>query len=189
MVVALINGKGGSGKTTLAVLLAAALADAGHSPALADTDPQQTATQWLQLGRMGSVNLGRSLDGAIEIIDTPPFLASPQVADAIKRADVVLLVTSPSPADLFTSRDTAALIKRAGASERAWIVFNNVQEGTTLARDVEDMAQRIGLPALKRRVHRRQIYQKAVLYGWMSIPPEIRQEVLAVALEIFKLKK
>ena len=56
---------------------------------------------------MGSVNLGRSQDGAIEIIDTPPFLGSPQVADAIKRADVVLLVTSPSPADLFTSRDTA----------------------------------------------------------------------------------
>jgi chromosome partitioning protein len=186
MTVTLCNGKGGSGKTTLAVLLAAALAEAGHEAAVLDTDPQKTATRWIQ--EIGGIHLAQDGKkyGAL-FIDTAPRLESRQVAEAVRRADVVILVTSPSPADLFTSRDTVSMIEREGAKAKARVLFNQVQPGTILGRGLDDMAKRIGLPALKNRLQRRQAYQHAVLLGWKSLPGEVREEVLKTALEIATL--
>lgn len=188
MTVTLCNGKGGSGKTTVSVLLAAALAEAGHEAAVLDTDPQKTATRWIR--EVGGIQLAQEGKkyGTL-FIDTAPRLESQQLAAAVRRANVVLLVTSPSPADLFTSRDTVALLEREGVKSKARTLFNQVQPGTILARELEDMAGRIGLPALKNRLHRRQAYQHAVLLGWKSLPAEAREEVLKTALEIATLAK
>jgi chromosome partitioning protein len=44
--VAVVNQKGGSGKTTTAVCLAGALGETGRRVALLDLDPQASATSW-----------------------------------------------------------------------------------------------------------------------------------------------
>jgi chromosome partitioning protein len=183
MIITLCNGKGGSGKTTLSVLLGSALVEAGHKVALLDTDPQRTATRWIE--EIGGLELAApGKDYGALFIDTAPRLESKEVSDSIRRADVVVLVTSPSPADLFTSRDTATLIHREGAKDRAYLLFNQVQPGTILARDLDDMAERSGLPAFNSTLRRRQAYQHAVLMGWKSLPGEAREELFKVALEI-----
>lgn len=183
MIITLCNGKGGSGKTTLSVLLGCALVEAGHKVALLDTDPQHTATRWIEeIGGLEIAEQGKDYD--VLFIDTAPRLESKDVADSIKRADVAVLVTSPSPADLFASRDTATLIHREGAKNKAHILFNQVQPGTILARDLEDMAERIGLPSFKNTLRRRQAYQHAVLMGWKSLGGDAREELFKVALEI-----
>ena len=46
--IVVLNSKGGSGKTTVATNMAAALASAGHSPALMDFDPQGSSMRWLE---------------------------------------------------------------------------------------------------------------------------------------------
>lgn len=181
--IAFINGKGGSGKTTLSVLVAASLAEAGHQVTLADTDPQETATRWLAERDMGAIKLASKGAGGFTLIDTPPILNSPAVAAAIQRARLILLVSSPSPADLFTAADTAALIKKVGAGSKARLVFNNVQEGTRLSNKLDFMADKVGLPALKSTVRRRQAYQHAVWLGWLSLPLEARHEIQALTLE------
>lgn len=51
-VIAVGNLKGGTGKSTVAVNLACALAAAGHRTAILDTDPQSTATRWGELEKL-----------------------------------------------------------------------------------------------------------------------------------------
>jgi chromosome partitioning protein len=49
-IITLINAKGGCGKSTIAMNLAAALVDKGHRTLLIDMDPQAQLTQWLGAG-------------------------------------------------------------------------------------------------------------------------------------------
>ena len=183
MQVALINGKGGSGKTTSTMLLALAFREGGHRVGVFDTDPQQTATRWITATESG-IEIGHDDQSYnICLIDTPPRLESKQVADSIRRASVVLLVTSPSPADLFTSQDTVAVIERAGALGRTRILFNQVIPRTILGQELKERAAQIGLPSLKSMLHRRQAYQHAVLMGWKALGGEAREEVMNLALE------
>ena len=57
--------KGGSGKTTLCVLLASVFAAKGFSVRILDADPQATATQWFAR----SLDAGRSLENiAVEFV-------------------------------------------------------------------------------------------------------------------------
>lgn len=51
--IAVINQKGGSGKTTTAVCLGAALAERGRKVLLVDLDPQHSATQWVAAHPVG----------------------------------------------------------------------------------------------------------------------------------------
>jgi chromosome partitioning protein len=150
MIITLVNGKGGSGKTSVSILLAAALAEAGHEAAVLDTDPQQTATRWLTETNEVPLALDGRSYGAL-FIDTPPRLDSKRLAASIHRADLVVLVTSPSPADLYTSRDTVALLEQEDVKQRARVLFNQVQTGTILARELDEMAERIGLCTADRR--------------------------------------
>ena len=49
-IIAVVNQKGGAGKTTLAMLLAGSLADRGKRVLVADADVQNTAVHWSVIG-------------------------------------------------------------------------------------------------------------------------------------------
>jgi chromosome partitioning protein len=64
-IVIVINAKGGCGKSTIAMNLAAALAGEGYRTLLIDFDPQAQLTSWLNAGD-GLTSLGRGLSPAFE---------------------------------------------------------------------------------------------------------------------------
>ncbi len=184
MVIAFCNGKGGSGKTTLSVLIGCALANAGRRVGMIDRDPQRTASRWIECNRPADFETANGSDYGAVIIDTPPRLDSPTVHESLREADRVILVTSPSPADLWTSRDTARVIHEHRPEAKTAILFNQIQRQTLLARELDSLAAQIGLPALRHSVSRRQVYQHAMVLGWKALDAGAREEILQVALEL-----
>jgi len=117
------------------------------------------------------------------MIDTPPRIDA--IRPALASASIVVLVCSPSPADLWTTRDTAAAIAPhlpGGAKTR--ILFNGVRSNTILARELPDLAERIGVKALRSTISRRQCYQHAALIGWPALDGTAREELFKAAVEL-----
>jgi chromosome partitioning protein len=88
VVYAIANQKGGVGKTTTAVNLAASVADAGHPTLLVDLDPQCNATVAIGLPKDGSPNVYDCLAGDL-------LLAAAAIPSGHERLDIV-----PSTTDL-----------------------------------------------------------------------------------------
>jgi chromosome partitioning protein len=184
MNILLCNGKGGTGKTTLSVLLAHALAEAGRRVAVLDLDPQATATNWLrecESGKVVKYERGKEYDAVF--IDTAPRLDT--LPAALAQCTVAVIICSPSPADLWTTRDTAAAIRpHLPDKARLRLLFNGVLSNTVLSRELPELAKRIGVKALSTTISRRQCYQHAALLGWKALDQAAREELFKTALEL-----
>lgn len=186
MKIAFSNGKGGTGKTTSCVLVALALSSIGRSVVVRDLDPQKTATKWLEGSDVPEdrLLLVERPDVDYTLIDTPPRLDSTAFQKGVGGADVIVIPTSPSPADLDTTLETVELLTEMGIDGRARILYTNVQANTQLASQLDARAKDIGIPAFRTRIPRRQVYQHSLLIGWKRLPTMVREEILSAALEI-----
>lgn len=176
--IAFVNGKGGVGKTTIALLFAAALQEAGQSVSLVDGDPQMSATTLAP-----SLNLTIGEEADIVVLDTPPNPSHPATLRAVADADLAILITTPSPTDLGATAATAALIQ-SSRNRPTVVLFNRVQASNRFAEALPRLASRLPFPALKRFLNQRTAYQVAQLEGWRSMPPIARQEIVELVLEI-----
>ena len=153
-ILALLNEKGGTGKSTLATNLATALHRAGKRVVLLDADPQGTARDWRAASPEGAdlppvlaadrpPLLTSSLTGLnadIAVIDAPAKAESMSAA-IVKASHVALLVIQPSGADVWASGAAVKLIESkrelGGAIDAAFLV-NRASGSTKLSKLIKD---------------------------------------------------
>lgn len=179
-VIALVGNKGGAGKTTLCINLAAGLAARGSVRVL-DADPQLSSLQWraiadsdASLEVFGAVDdlpeaVERHRGGADHlVIDCPPSVHAHQTGEALALADIALIPVQPSPFDIWaTVHIERAIEEIAGRNPglRAFLVINQLEPRTRLSRLVRTGLAELGLPAATTAVHRRVAYRTSVLEG------------------------
>lgn len=180
-VIAVINQKGGTGKTTLALNLAAGLARRATT-AIADADPQCSISQWVAMGtNEGALpqvtQIGDTAATAIShlkqshryvVVDCPPAVQGSIVKAIMDSADIVLIPVLPSPLDLWASVEMAALVSRAQQKNRAlqaYLVLNQVETRNALSRVMQQAVAEFDVPLLQASIQRRAAYRSAAVEG------------------------
>jgi chromosome partitioning protein len=157
------NPKGGSGKTTLATNVAGWLAGKRQRVALADADPQGSASEWLArrpalfppIAGFGSEARRRELKDVAPqwlVVDSPAGLHGDALREAVRRADILLVPVSPSVFDMAaTERFLRALgdykaVKQGGIA--IGLVGMRVDARTRSAAELDEFLAGFELPVV-----------------------------------------
>ena len=203
-VIAVLNQKGGSGKTTIATHLARALQLQGSSVLLVDSDKQCSARDWSAVDESNPVTvigLDRpTLDRDLKNISDKDFVVidgSPQATDlavsAIKAADFVLIPVQPSPYDIWATSDLVDLVKQRiemtdNRLKSAFVVSRAIKN-TKIGGEVSEVLIEYGLPVLNARIVQRIAYPNSAAIGKTVFETESKSsdavaEMNALATEV-----
>jgi len=177
-VIALLNLKGGVGKSTTAVHLAIWLHKQGKSIAFIDSDPQQTSSSWLNSLEIDfpvqplldpeelfeTANAWTNVFNYV-VVDGPGSL-SEQTKTILDCSDLVLIPCQPSGPDLQSSGKILQIIKHKQMTRqgkpKALLFLNRAIRGTLLLRDSEQaLAKNPNFPLLKTVIYQRQLLADA----------------------------
>src|ERR1700677_3355957 len=205
MIIVVATSKGGVGKSTISVHLAAWLHEQGHRVTLADCDTQQSSSEWIREA-VPEVNAVR-LDNPDVILNELPLLAADAdfvIADGpgsqtetsralLLRADLAIVPCKASMLEVRALAKATEVLRQAqdirGGVPNAVIVLSMVGMHYRLTQDMKDAAAALSLPLASKALILRQIYadapgQGAVVWNMGSRARDAANEVDELFREI-----
>jgi len=160
--IAVINAKGGCGKTTVATNLAVALAWEGHYVALGDLDPQQSSADWgaLRPEEYPEVISINSADGPVRapagtefmILDSPAGIHGAELGHLVRRAETILVPVLPSFVDMRAAHrflgHLFSLKPVAEGEVKVGLIANRVKPHTIIYRELRGFLGNYSAPVI-----------------------------------------
>lgn len=198
-VIAVLNQKGGAGKTTIATHLASALHQSGHSVLLVDSDPQGSSRDWAAIKEehpISVIGMDRpTIERDIKSVAPVDFViidGAPQASDlavsAIKASDFVLIPVQPSPYDIWATADLVDLVKQRieitdGKLQAAFVVSRAIT-GSNLGKEITQTLEGYDLPVLSTQIHQRVDFPGSAITGSTVMEDAPRSEAAKEITEL-----
>lgn len=195
--VAVLNSKGGCGKSMLASNLSSCYAVTGFETALIDFDPQGSALRWLSQrpsksptihgvnGGQRSSSVTRSWQMQLPretqrvVIDTPAGVRGFELGEFLRQCDVIVIPVLPSDADIHAGAGFIADLlldaRIRSAGTRVFVAANRVKANTRIYAALQRFLDRLDFP-LAAQFSDSQTYVQAAQQG-LGIC-EMRQDAL-----------
>ncbi len=186
-IVVIVNQKGGSGKTTITMQLAATWAKQRLKCLVVDADPQNTAVNWAASadenhpfpasvsnlsqakGKLHQMLKPYVEDYDIILVDCPPSLESRVPLSALLVADLAVVPVLPSPPDIWASIGIAEVIENARTTVNedlvVRIVLNQASPQRTLSGDAVEVLKEFRYPLAKTVIRQREAYRQSAAIG------------------------
>jgi chromosome partitioning protein len=168
--IVVLNPKGGSGKTTLAINLAAYFAARGDNTLLIDRDPQGSSTRWLRKRKVPQPAINgiatferdsrttlswqmRVPDGTQKIIvDSPAAVEARAMPELTRDAQKVIVPVLPSDIDIHAASrciaDLLLVAKIKRAENRIGVVANRVRKNTLMFHALMRFLEKLDIPVI-----------------------------------------
>jgi len=166
--IVVLNPKGGSGKTTLAINLASYFASRQQTPVLMDFDPQGSSMRWVKkrqgtqapIHAIAAFEKNSRTTRAFQlrvpentthiIVDTPAAVESRNLPEITREADKIIVPVLPSDIDIHTCsrviRDLLLVAKIRREDDRIGVIANRVRRNTLMYQSLIKFLQSLGIP-------------------------------------------
>lgn len=166
--IVVLNPKGGSGKTTIAINLASYFASRQQTPVLMDFDPQGSSLRWVKKRQPNQPAIHvipafekdsrttrafqlRVPDNSTHVIvDTPAAIESRNLPEITRDADKIVVPVLPSDIDIHTCsrtiRDLLLVAKIRREDDRIGVIANRIRRNTLTYQSLIRFLQTLGIP-------------------------------------------
>ncbi|RQR65639.1 chromosome partitioning protein ParA [Burkholderia sp. Bp9125] len=213
-IICFANQKGGVGKSTTTVHVGSAIEELGHRVMVVDADPQNTLVQWSGAGsgngglKFPVANLAaagkmiwREIQKYVEhfdyiLVDCPPSVEDVRPAVILWVSDIVVMPTSSSPTDFWSSKEFVRMIEQARVKNeelKAVWLLTKIEKKRMLTRSIQRAIGDTGIPLLKANIANRECYKQAAALGTSTFGMTDRgakaatEEIREVAAELLAL--